>query len=73
MPFTPKMLQIKERTPIPSYFVIFIFKLAFESFKECGGASIIYTINIRIKDYGYGEPNRYKAKYVLYKLSLYEP
>jgi hypothetical protein len=73
MPFTPKMLQIKNCTPIPSYFVIFIFKLTFESFKECGGASIIYTINIRIKDCGYGKPNCYKAKYVLYKLSSYEP
>ncbi len=37
-PSTPKMLQIKKRTPTPS-FVVFTFRFAFESFKECGGAS----------------------------------
>ncbi len=37
-PSTPEVLGVKECTPILSFFVVFIFKLAFESFKECGGA-----------------------------------
>ncbi len=36
-PSTPKMLQAKGHTPTPS--IVFIFRLAFESFKESGGAS----------------------------------
>jgi len=38
-PFTPKMLQAKESTPIP-FSVVFTFKVTFESFKECGGVSM---------------------------------
>jgi hypothetical protein len=34
-----KVLQIKEHIPIPS-FDVFIIKLAFESYKEFGGASL---------------------------------
>jgi hypothetical protein len=37
---TPKMLWIKKRTPTPFSFIIVIFELAFESFKEFGGASL---------------------------------
>jgi hypothetical protein len=38
-PSTTEVLQIKERTLFISSFVVFIFEFAFESFKECGGAS----------------------------------
>jgi hypothetical protein len=38
--FTPEMLQIRKHTPILFSFIVFTFKLAFESFKECGGALI---------------------------------
>jgi hypothetical protein len=38
-PSTPKVLRIRERTPI-FYFVIFTFRFAFESFKEFGSASL---------------------------------
>ncbi len=38
-PFTPKVLQVKECTPIHSS-IISTFRLTFESFKEFGGASI---------------------------------
>ncbi len=37
---TPKMLWTKKRTPTPFSFIIVIFELAFESFKEFGGASL---------------------------------
>jgi hypothetical protein len=40
-PLTLEVLRIKERTSTPS-FVIFIFRLAFESFKEFGGASHVF-------------------------------
>jgi hypothetical protein len=33
------VLWVKERTLILSFSIVFTFKLAFESFKECGGAS----------------------------------
>ncbi len=33
------MCQIKEHTPTLSFSVVFIFRLAFESFKECAGVS----------------------------------
>jgi hypothetical protein len=36
-PLTLEVLRVRERTSTP--FVIFIFGLAFESFKEFGGAS----------------------------------
>jgi hypothetical protein len=39
-PSIPEMLRIRERTPILSSFVVFTFELAFESFKECGDASL---------------------------------
>jgi hypothetical protein len=38
--FTHEVLWARERTPTPSFPLFFIFGLAFESFKECGGASI---------------------------------
>jgi len=38
-PSTPEVLRIRERTPIPSPFVVFTFGLAIESIKELGGAS----------------------------------
>jgi len=34
------MLQVKEHTLILSSFIIFIFRIAFKSFKEFGGASL---------------------------------
>ncbi len=40
-PSTPKMLQVRECTIIPSSSINFIFEFAFEFFKECGGASTI--------------------------------
>jgi hypothetical protein len=40
-PFTPKMLWAREHTPTPYSFIVFTFKLTFESFKECESASII--------------------------------
>jgi hypothetical protein len=36
---TPEVLQIKECTLTPSFFVVFTFGFAFEYFKEFGGAS----------------------------------
>ncbi len=44
-PFIFKVLRAREGTPTPSFFVIFTFGLAFESFKECWGASF----NTRLK------------------------
>jgi hypothetical protein len=42
---TFKVLWTKEHTPIPSSFsIVFTFKFTFESFKECGGASIIVLL-----------------------------
>jgi hypothetical protein len=38
MPFYPEVLQVKERALTPS-FVVFTFRHAFESCKECGSAS----------------------------------
>jgi len=38
-PSTPEVLQVKKRTLIPFSSILFIFGLAFESFKECGGVS----------------------------------
>jgi hypothetical protein len=38
-PFTPEVLQPKEHTLTPCYFVIFTFILAFESIQKFGGAS----------------------------------
>jgi hypothetical protein len=32
------VLGVKEHAPIP-FFIVFIFKFTFESFKECGGVS----------------------------------
>jgi hypothetical protein len=49
--FTPKVLWTKERTPIFYSSTIFIFRLAFESFKECGCVSI-YVIE-RLEDAKY--------------------
>ncbi len=40
-PFTPKVLQVKERTPIFYSFIIFTLGLALESIKEFGGVSNI--------------------------------
>jgi len=42
-PLTLEVLQIREGTIIP--FIIFIFKLAFESFKEFKGASILLSMS----------------------------
>jgi hypothetical protein len=42
-PFTPEVLRVKEHTPTPSS-IVFIFGLTFESFKECGGASLQLTL-----------------------------
>jgi hypothetical protein len=39
-PFIPKMLQVRKHTPTLSSSIVFTFELAFESFKECGGASL---------------------------------
>jgi hypothetical protein len=39
-PFTPEVLQAKERAPTRSPFVVFTFKLIVESIKELGGMSI---------------------------------
>jgi len=38
-PSTPKVLRAKECTLTPSFSVVSISRLAFESFKECGGVS----------------------------------
>ncbi len=38
-PFTPEMLQARERNPTPSPSTIFTFGLTVESIKEFGGAS----------------------------------
>ncbi len=38
-PSTPEVLWVQECTPIFSFYVVFTFDLAFESFKECEGAS----------------------------------
>jgi hypothetical protein len=46
-PFYPKVLRTREHTPTPS-FVVFIFKFAFEYFKEFGGASIDGKLNLNI-------------------------
>jgi hypothetical protein len=46
-PFTPKVLRTKEHTPIPSS-IVFIFRFAFKSFKDCEGVSI-YVIE-RLED-----------------------
>jgi hypothetical protein len=35
------MLQTKEHTPTPSFFVVFIFVLAFESYKEFRDVSLM--------------------------------
>jgi len=35
-PFTPKMMQVKERTPIPNPSIIFTFGHAIECIKEFG-------------------------------------
>jgi hypothetical protein len=43
-PFTPEVLQTKEHAPTIFSF-IFIFKLTFESFKECEGASKEHHLN----------------------------
>jgi hypothetical protein len=39
------VLQIKECTPTPYYFVVFTLGLAFESIKKFGGASITMALN----------------------------
>ncbi len=39
-PSTPKVLQAKERTPIPYPSAIFTFRLIVESIKEFGGVSL---------------------------------
>jgi hypothetical protein len=39
MPLYPEVLQVKERAPTLSLFVVFIFGLIIESIKELGGAS----------------------------------
>jgi len=39
-PFTPKVLQAKVRIPIP-FFVVFTFKLAFESYEKFGGVPMV--------------------------------
>ncbi len=44
-PYTLKVLQIKECTPTPYYFVVFTLGLAFESIKKFGGASITMALN----------------------------
>jgi hypothetical protein len=41
-PFTPKVLRAKERAPIPSPSVVFIFGLVIKSIKELGDASSFY-------------------------------
>jgi hypothetical protein len=44
-PSTPEMLRVRECTLIPSS-VVFTFRLAFESFKECEGATRLFTCGI---------------------------
>jgi hypothetical protein len=39
-PFTPEVLRAKQRTLIPSSFVVFTFGLIVKSIKELGGASL---------------------------------
>jgi hypothetical protein len=40
------MLQAKERTPTPSPFVVFTFRLTVEFIKEFGGVSLkVYTLD----------------------------
>jgi hypothetical protein len=47
MPFLPpKCYKPKNVTPTPSS-IVFIFRLAFESFKECGGVS--HGIKVQVK------------------------
>jgi hypothetical protein len=43
-PFTPKVLRVKEQTLIIFSSVAFIFGFAFESFKQCEGASVIVLL-----------------------------
>jgi hypothetical protein len=40
------VLQAKERTPTPSSSIVFIFRLAFESFEEFGDASGVGLLKI---------------------------
>jgi hypothetical protein len=42
-PFTPKVLQTRERTPTPSPFAIFTYGLVVESIRESGGASAYHV------------------------------
>ncbi len=44
-PLTPEVLWAKEHTPTPSSYIVFTFKLTFESFKELGCASIYIGIS----------------------------
>jgi len=40
VPFTPKMLQARERTPTLSPSIVFTFRFAYEFFKEFGAVSL---------------------------------
>jgi len=45
---TLKVLRAKKHTPIFFSFIVFTFELAFESFKECEGASISLQLLVAV-------------------------